>query len=38
MELDTIGKYRIEGDIHNQANNAQEKKYLFAKFTTLEIK
>ena len=29
MELDTIGKYDIEGDIHNQAYNAQEKKCLF---------
>ena len=30
MELDTMGKYGIEVDIHNQAYNAQEKKYLLA--------
>ena len=30
MELDTIEKYEIEGDIHNEAHNAQEKEYLLA--------
>ena len=30
MELDTIGKYEIEGDVHNQAYNAQENEYLLA--------
>ena len=30
MELDTFGKYELEGDILNQVYNAQEKKYLLA--------